>query len=312
MYQRNSLMKTFIFVKEGDAKPSVFRDLMETVNIRADSSDYDQQVGFYTHMNFNLRIGRNRTEESPKLPLALFHFTVDPTQSTQNADTFRVIDTDKMMSILDEGYDFVLFGFYSDDHLVVDYSVIKDAKYVVRDDKDVLIDYDTKQPISSNPSPNVSFITTLFGMIKMKPMPVYYLILDPNLVKISDGLDYTDEKNDITYRLDDKKHIKENFFTPDFGSTVTKIGNILITSADKFTIDLFGDSIYSHYATKGSVPKLDLTISSDLTVTSKNNKLNVQVTKPIGYVKYSILAGKFFNMVDSAEKLEFEFVVVKS
>jgi len=307
-------MKTFIFVKEGDAKPSIFRDLMETVNMRADKIDYDQQVGFYTHMDFNLRIGRNRTETKPELPLALFHFTVDPTQATQNEDTFRPIDTKKMMSILDSGYDFVLFGFYSDSHLVVDYSLIQNAKYVVRDENDVLIDYDTKEPINANQNQKVTFITTLFGMVKMKPLSVYYMILDSNLVKLSDGLDYTDEKNDITYRLDSKTHIKENFFAPEFGDTVIKIGsNVLIATTDQFTIDLFGRTIFKHHATEGTIPNLEVTISSDLTVIPQDgNKLSVQVTKPIGYIKYSIDAGKFFNMVDPAEKLEFEFVVVKS
>ena len=171
-------MKTFVFVKEGDAKPNIFRDLMETVNCRVDHSDYTQQVGFYSRMDYSLRLGSNRTNQNTEMPLALFHFTVDPTQTTQNADTFRPIDTKKMMDILEAGYDFVLFGFCSDSHLVTDYSLIQNAKYVVRDDKDRLIDYDTKEPIVADPNQSVAFITTLFAMIKFGPLSVYYLILD--------------------------------------------------------------------------------------------------------------------------------------
>lgn len=306
-------MTKFVFIKEGDAKPNIFIDLMETVNCRVDHSDYAQQVGFYSRMDYSLRIGRNRTDQNPEMPIALFHFTVDPTQATQNADTFRPVDIKKMMDILDGGADFVLFGFYSDSHLVTDYSLIQNAKYVIRDDKDRLIDYDTKEPITANANQKVAFITTLFGMVKLGPLPVYYLILDQDLVHVSDGFDYQDTVNDVRYHLDNDATVKENFFAPDFGKDVTQVGpNMLLTSADSFTIDVFGDSLFEQYMGKTATPTVDITVTSDLTVVTKKNKLTVTVTKPVGYVKYSIDAGKFFNMIQPAEKLEFEFVVLKS
>lgn len=306
-------MSKFVFIKEGDAKPNIFLDLMETVNCRIDHTDYSQQVGFYSRMDYSLRLGRNRTDQNPEMPLALFHFTVDPTQTTQNADTFRPVDVKKMMDILDAGADFVLFGFYSDSHLVTDYSLIQNAKYVVRDDKEVLIDYDTKQPILADPKASVAFITTLFGMVKIGPLPVYYLILDQDLVHISDGLDYQDTTNDVMYHLDNDATIKENFFSPTFDKGVTQIGpNILLTTVDSFTIDVFGDSLFEQYMGKTVTPATNITVDSDLTIAQKKNKITVTVTKPVGYVKYSVDAGKFFNTVQPAEKLEFEFVILKS
>lgn len=306
-------MKKIVCVKEGDFKPNIFNDLMETVNMRQDKTDYPQQAGFYTRMDFSFRVGRNRTEKNPQSPFALFHFSVNPTEAEQQSETFRPIDTNKMMDILDSGYDFVLFGFYSDSHLVTDYNLIQNAKYIVRDEQERLINYDTKDLIIEDVNGKITFITTLFGMIKVGSLPAYYLILDPNLVHTSDGFDYDDPVSDTKYHLDCDATIKEMFFAPAFNEGVTKINpNILLTSLDSFTIDIFGNSLFKQYIGTEETSVMNVTVDSNLTVTQNGNKLLVDVNKPIGYIKYTVNAGKFFNLIQSAEKLEFEFVVLKS
>lgn len=308
-------MKKVVFIKEIEHEKNMFSDLMETVNVRLDRTDYTQQVGFYTRVDYALRLGRNRSDQNADMPLALFHYLVDPVTPNQDANVYRPIDTAKMMKILEEGYDFVLFGYYSDSHLIPDYTLIKDAKYVVRNDKEVLIDYDTKEPIVNDQTQGIAFVTTLFGMVKFANLPVYYLILEQGLVKISDGFDYDDVANDTMYHLINKGTVKEDFITPTFGPDVTQVGNTLLCKTDSFTIDIFGDSLYKKYLGNDPIPDLGtgIVVDTNLNVPVQGgNKLTVNLTKPIGYVKFSFQQSKFFSMIQPEESLTFEYVVLKT
>src|SRR5512139_814201 len=119
-------MKRIVLIKEGEYRPSLFADFVETVN-----QPEAEQVGFYTRHDYTFRLTRNRSSLEPTFPIALAHYNVDVACQVQDPKLFRPIDTESMFAALDK-YEYVMFGAPTPTHLVHDQHLFAEAMYIAR------------------------------------------------------------------------------------------------------------------------------------------------------------------------------------
>jgi len=314
-------MKQLVLLKEGEYRANVFSDLVECIN-NMETSELDREkINFFARTDFSYRLHANRSGLGGGA-LALTTYLADPTSSDQEPQAFRAIDVEKMRAALDT-YPFVLFTTLAEDYNVDDSDVLIKGIYIVRDIDGHLINYDTGEPIFPEGNDGVNSIAkdaiSFFGMVKMKDMPIYYLIVDSSLVHIGDGFDFHDETYDVVFRkvTDHDGTVKENIFVPSFSDGVTQIGKQdLFCTESEMTIKFFDDEkgvIKSNNLTD-LLPDLDFTIESNfdhviadngVTLTLDYNELDT------GYVRIKFNLGHFFDNAQRKEDPCFEFVIHK-
>lgn len=302
----------YIFVKEGEYRPSAFADLVETVN-----RDDFEQVGFYSRMDQTLRLIRNRTDTNATHPLAVAHYCVDPTDTAQNPKLFRGVDINLMTAALDQ-YDYVLFGIVTDNHVVKDYGLVEDARYIVRDANGKLLDFQTGELIRPD-STSVTFMITFCGMVKVNGIPAYYLILDPKLLHVTDGFDYYHAATDTKFILlsDHDGNLKDNVFAPEVDDAKL-FGNIILTpnqSCAKLTFFKGEQSALRCEHTPTLIQdifyKLDTNCLWSLCRDTGAFIIHPPTTGP-GYFSIHFDCGKFFNLAHPSERPHFNYIIMSS
>ena len=314
-------MKQLVLLKEGEYRANVFSDLVESVN-NMETSELDREkINFFARTDFSYRLHVNQTPNA-STALALTTYLVDPTADNQVPQSFREIDVEKMRAALDT-YPFVLFASLTEDFSVADSDVLIKGIYIVRDSNGHLVNYDSGEQIFPGGNDGVTTITkdalSFLGMVKAKGMPIYYLIVDSNLVHIGAGFDYHDTANDVVFRkvTDHDGTVKENVFVPSFSNGATLVGkHDLFCSESELTIKFFDDDrgvIKSNELTE-LLPDLDVTIETNFNHVVQDNGVTLTLdysATDTGYVKIKFNLGHFFDNVQRKEDPSFEFVIHK-
>lgn len=312
-------MKQLVLLKEGDYRANVFSDLIECVNDTDTSDLAREKINFFARTDFSYRLHANMTPGADiEGALALTTYLVDPTNSEQDLRSFRPIDVEKMRTAL-ETYSFVLFSSLAENFSVKESDILFKGQYIVRDDEGHLIDLDTKKKLFpfGNDSANAIMkdAVSFFGMVKAKGLPIYYLIIDSNMVHLGDGFDFHDATNDVVFRkiTDHDGTIKENVFVPSFSSG-TLIGKYdIFTSESSITINFFNDTrgIIKLNNLTELLPDLDITVESNFDYVVEFNGVTLNLDKDVGFVKITFNLGPFFDGVQRKESPCFEYVIHK-
>lgn len=324
------MKQNYILIKDGDYRANVFSDVTELANNLMDSSgvpNYCSEVAeFYFRMNYSFRLIRNNTSVNPQHPLAVAHYSTDKESAIINPSMFKTVDIELMKSAL-VNYDFVILGTCSNQNVVKELDVLANAIYIVRDkNTGRLKNYETGEPITDEPTYQANNgvvgipVSSLVSMVKLGNLPFYYMILDPNLVKISDSIDYTDSTTNTVFRKiqDHDGTIKENLLRPSLSSNATLVGkeSIFVTGTT-FDINLFGDShsLFSVYQDFPSTGDIDAVIESNFPYTFTDNTVSVTVgdisSGNIGYLKIKLNFGAFFEQCQRKEAPVLEYVIHK-
>lgn len=314
-------MKQLVLMKEGEYRANVFSDLVESVNNMETSALDREKINFFSRTDFTYRLHVNQTGLGGGA-LALTTYLVDPKSDEQVPQSFRAIDVEKMRAALDT-YPFVLFASLAEDFAVNDSDVLIKGIYVVRDSNGHLVNYDSGEQIFPEGNDGVNSISkdalSFFGMVKMKDLPVYYLIVDSGLVHIGEGFDFHDETYDTVFRkvTDHDGTVKENVFVPSFSDGTTLVGkHDLFCTEGELTIKFFDDAngvIKSNELTD-LLPDLDVTIESNFNHAVANNGVTLTLDYSetnTGYVRIQFNLGHFFANVQRKEDPCFEFVIHK-
>lgn len=303
-------MNRIVLIKEGEYRPSLFADFVETVN-RPEA----EQVGFYTRHDYTFRLTRNRSTLEPTFPIALAHYNVDVACQIQDPKLFRPIDTESIFRALNK-YDYVMFGAITPSHIVQDQQLFGEAMYIARNEDNKLVNALTDEVLQPD-TDKVTFITTFFGVVRMKGLPVYVIILNSSLARVTDGFDYHHEPSDTLYSLvtDHDGTIKDTVFAP-FITGVREFGSVLYAEdAGGISFNFFTHpSVLRNMDTNSIFADCDYTIDTNLGYFMDGSTIHVSRPYPITSIAYyfsiTFHCGTFFEIASTIEQPTFNYVVI--
>lgn len=298
-------MNRIVLIKEGEYRPSLFADFAETVNQPA-----VEQVGFYSRHDYTFRLTRNRSTLDPTFPIAVAHYNVDVACEVQDPKLFRPIDTASMFKALDK-YDYVMFGAITQTHLVTDINLLATARFIARNSEGKLVDAFTDEVLQPDDN-KVTFVTTFLGMVRMKGLPVYAIILNPTMTHVTDGFDYYHASSNTMYSIvsDHDGTIKDTVFAPNIRGA-----------------RLFGETLLVHdfcvvltFFTTPSVLRnmhviVDedwVTIDTNLLYRIEDNTIIVFMdpNKPVAHFSIRFNCGTFFDVASIIEQPQFNYLII--
>ena len=303
-------MNRIVLIKEGEYRPSLFSDFVETVN-RAQ----DEQVGFYTRHDYTFRITRNRSNLDPTCPIALAHYSVDVANQIQDPNLFRPIDTEAMFTALTK-YDYVMFGAIHKSHLVTDQNLFVEAMYISRNADGKLVNSLTDEPLQPD-SDSVIFISTFLSMVRLDGLPVYAIILNPTLTHVTDGFDYYHTPASTLYSIatDNDGPIRDVVFAPKIAGA-QQFGSTLLVHGTPVTIEFFSPpaSVMQHLTSPHLLTDSIHTIDTDMEYTIDENTIIITPPLPgktsIKYFTISFECGRFFDVTNEYEQPIFRYLII--
>lgn len=304
-------MNRIVLIKEGEYRPSLYADFTETVNQVA-----IEQIGFYSRHDYTFRLTRNRSTTDPTYPLALAHFNVNVASQVQDPVLFRPVDTESIFTAL-EKYDYVVFGAITPTHLVVDQTLLIDAIYIARNCDGKLVNALTDQVLQPDTT-KVTFVTSFFGVVRMKGVPVYTIILNPTLTHVTDGFDYRHKQSNTLYSIvsDHDGTIKNTVFAPSIiGAEL--FGDTLLATHDSFVLSFFSSpSVLRDQKDDNLLANMSYTIDTNLTYTIDRQSIIVETPHveagnvTVNYFSITFHCGMFFDIASTTERPTFRYLVI--
>lgn len=330
------MTKKLILIKEGDYRPNLFSDFVEYVNNdyvaatdafqsyrerSAEIGDDHTYFGFYNRMDFSMRLAENYLATIDTRKIALIHYRNDPLNLDTSPDIFKVLDFNDICNTVDK-YGNAVFGLPVYQNTVPDYTVIKDATILARDaDKNVIIDVykDTAMTPGEDRTGQVQYlhkgvpVISYFGVVKIKDLPIYYVILDPRVTKISTGLYVENDFMNVRVISDHEGGVKNVLMTPHFSGNTDIVANYHVyTTEDELEVSVFeqADNLIKLYNV--DVSNVNLQVKSNYPVEIiPGGKLKIKITGPDGYLKFKVDGGDFFEVASHKDDLEFEYIIKK-
>lgn len=302
-------MRRIVLIKEGEYRPNLFADFAETVN----QLDVEQ-VGFYTRHDYTFRLTRNRSSIDTTFPLALAHYNVNVASVVQDPTLFRPINTELIFNALDE-YDYVMVGTVTNSHLITDQSLLPQVIYITRNDDGKLINVETKELIQPDGN-KVTFITNFFGVVRMKGLPVYTIILNSSLTHVTDGFDYDHRDTNTFYRLvtDHDGSVKTTVFNPSITGAI-QIGDTLLSQTNITAITFFDFPSVLNPWDGPLLQNVPHTITTDLKYEIIDDTIVLTTERDpskstIHHFAITFNCGTFYDIVGIIEKPTFSYLVI--
>ena len=306
----------FFFIKEGVSTPSLYSDVCESIN----NVDHEQ-LGFYTRMDFTFRLMRNRSLLQPELPFAIAHYHHNPTLLYPPDGYFLPIDFELAVKALDR-YDFVTLASVSKDHFTKESQLLSSMRYISRNANGKFVDVTTDEVLYPDRD-DVTFASSMITFLRLGKTQAYYVILNPSLLRASDGFDYHDEENDTLYKLVSQSDgsIRDEIFWPEVNNEYcTMVGNVIIqrTRYSELQIRFFCNPLSStcNENRKQWMDNIKVTVDcpewahfilSDGTIKICNSG-GLWTTRPL---KISFDGGPGFAGMKQSEKLTFEYIIIR-
>lgn len=154
---------------------------------------------------------------------------------------------------------------------------------------------------------------------KIKDTDIYYCILNNNLVELNQSIDFSNDTDSFYALTTFDGSFKNCVFKPSVTDAQFVGSNIIATSSDTFTLDMFGWSkIHMVAGTKtlipdSKLPDFDLQVQSSTTFTQNKNKIEVDMTdKQVATLSYRWITGTDLDFLQpESETLRYDFVVIK-
>jgi len=299
-------MKEFVLLKEGAYTVDAFADVMETFN------DFDhEELHYLTRTNVSVLLHANTSTNSDTHSLALSHFSIDPRDPPENTPSiYHPIDTNKLKAAANE-YGTAIVIALPTGNMMADNTILETINIAVRDESNRLIDYDTKEPFTK-PNEHLDSIT-FFGIIRLKGLPLYYLITDSSLVKIGDGFDFDDSAGTLFKQATDiDGHLRDCIFIPVVNDGNELINTNIFATSDIVEIDFFSHphSLFASSGVTDQLGEVEFDVKSNFNFSITNNKIIVDISAQVGYISIIPKLGSFSERAD-VEDIKFEFSIFK-
>jgi hypothetical protein len=298
----------YILVKAGERQLSVFSEFIELVNYQD-----VPQVGFYSLVPPGLRLVRNRTNDDRDCAFAVAHYVIDPAKSRQHEAYHKPINTALLLQAV-ETYDYVMVGMVTSTHLPSEEQRITNLSYIARGADGQLIDLETNQPVRDDF--RVTFLTGLFGFIRIEGFPAYYMILNPNLIHVTDGFDFFHTQEDTLWMLinEHDETLRNRMFAPRVSDNARMIDSTILVDGTEFELNLFTDpcNVFRREDKGQLLDNALWTVTSNLNFKTSSGAFIVDAPVPgkVGFFELTFHGGHFFKVAKPSERLIFKYVVI--
>lgn len=287
----------YVLVRQSRQLASPFSDLISTVNRQG------QPLGFYQRIEPSMRIVRNRTLNNTDSPFAIARYHVDPWMKVQPSNYFRGINVSVIEQLMSK-YDHVVYGRINHGTTVADHTSLDLAVYVAKDQDGNLINAQTEELIG----PDVT-IVSFYALVRIQNLPVYYLIVNSNLVSVTDGFNFHHPETDTSWiLLSEDNSFRDSVLSPTVtGGTL--VGNTIIrsTTGHGVTLQLFSTGILRNENI--DLFNLKYTIKSSLECSSYGDCVLIADSGKPGYVKIKFDFNQYFaDSTTDSQTLEYVIV----
>lgn len=199
-------------------------------------------------------------------------------------------------------------------HTAVEQSLHK-MQYLSRTQDGRLIDVVTGQVVDET----IPYATTLlFGFVRLRGLPMYYLIPNTDFVHVTDTVDLLDLANDALWVgiTPTDGTLAERVLTPTVVGA-TAVDNTIIADKSEFEIDLFGGntSFFRDRDRSQMLRDAQFSLSTNLVCrVSDDGVIKVKIPGDIktGYIDLTLNCGTFFTVASKAEQLRVKYVVLRT
>lgn len=311
-----------IFIRYDTSEGYSWSDCLETTNTEVagvDSStikDFDQPVHYYYKSDNKIRIFKTDNDNTnlPYLSIGL------PVGVRNQSFAINYIDFNLITSTLEKSkFDAIHFAYHhkegEDPRISAKrLDIMETSSYYARNKKSKKMqNVVTGEDITS---PEV-IMSVWFTVFKLGDTDTYYLVVNPNLVSITNDLTGS-TKTEHYYLINAHDgNLKTAVFKPSFSGCKQIGDNILYTDGDTIGIDVLGNSFLHGFSggkkmPYAELPFLESVIDSSFEYTREQNTLTFNVDKNVGYIKYNLKTNTPLDyFLSGAEKLEYSFVVIK-
>lgn len=323
------MAKRLILVKDGSYSPNLFADFSEFINNRdchvltTVSNNVNDALhppshailSFFNRMAFTFQLVNNIMSTRSSDSIAISHYTNDPFYPSPEPGMFSVLDLDALCTYADQ-YESFVYGTVQNDDATTSSNVLARATILARDRETMAVkDVVSDTVISPSRYPPFVPIVSLFGMVKLKHLPVYYMIMDSRLLKTGSGLDIRTDELVVQAITEHDGSIRDNIITPEFSSNVEVLsGGQLYVTGNSFEVTLFDQPTNLLRVGEVDTSQVDVTAKSNMSVTvNPGGKIQVIIPDGIiaGFLKIKMPGGLFFDMVSYPESLSYDYAITK-
>lgn len=300
----------YILVKSGERQPSTFSDFKELVNY----VDDNPQVGFYTLVNPGVRLVRNRKPNNHDCAFAIVHYVVDAASPVQHESYHYPINSALLMAAADK-YDYVMAGIVTSSHLPSDEQRLINMQYIARRADGVLVNVETELPIRDDHT--VTYMTAMFGFVRVKGFPAYYMIINDALLHVTDGFDFFDVPQDTLWMLltEHDGAMRDRMFMPEVSADARLIGSTIMVQGSGFDLKLFDNpcSVFRNEDTAAILANASYKVTTNLKYNVVGNvfKVDTPYHGTQGFIELEFDCGRFFAVARPHEKPTFKYVVLR-
>jgi len=305
-------MKRLFLAKVGEYRPNLFSDIAHFVN-HSGSDNFPEVLRFVKRSDFTFRLYRSNSS-SAREPLALVTYSYDPLKDGVNPDKYFPIEIKTIVEALDS-YEFVLVGRVIASGSIGENAILSSLQYLTRDKLGRLIDLKTGQVVIKEKSEegySAATVLSMFGVIKLGPLPIYYLVLDSGTTSLVDFIEYTDLDNDtIVFPLQDYDGtVAQHLMHVATSENVTRVGtHSLFVKGSTATLTFFTD-FWANFFSYNDLQQLpQATISGSCEHIVDGRTIHLKVNKPISTLRIEFNLGRFFDLVIGDEKPVVEFLI---
>ena len=282
----------------------VSNDPVETLK---NEREYEQKANVYTQISNQVKLSPNGSNF--KVQVALQRGT-EGVKEVDMSEAFNTLTTQNGF------YEAVHFGYiFNEDGRAKDFEVIENSIFFARDPKtNRFVNAVTEEELTDR---NYIEAAVWFTMYRVKGTDIYYMVVNPNLVAVSEEL--SGKYEDVQYfHLNTRDGtFRTKVLAPNVSGGSLIGDNIIVATGDEVVIDTFGLSIL-HYESGAPLQedlpaKIEMQVNSSAPYTREGSVITLDLTnKKVATVTYQWMTGTYLDSsLTGNESLKYSFAIVK-
>lgn len=317
-------MKRLILVRSGSPVANTFSSISECINncpvvqdifSPSTSKQYNEDpavtLSFFNQVALTFQLVGTG---NPQAPLAISHYTNHAHDPLITPQTYHVLDLDLLCDVADT-VGVVVIGTVQRDEPISAANVLQHIGMFARNpDNGDITDVLARCVIDPVPGTSTIPIVPFFSIIKVRNIPVYYIISDSRLLTPGHNMEIESDTNVIRHVTDAYGTIRDELITPRFSDNVEVLqGDRLFVTGNTFTISMLGCNTNLLRKYDVDITGLDFRTKSNFNVRVDTSDLTVTVTRStsssVGFLKLRIVGGPFLDGVATNEAFVYDYSI---
>lgn len=308
-----------VFIKVQSSVGQSWADSIESVNSYSEGvstdpvealkneRDYAQRVNVYTQISNQIKLSPDNGNF--KIQIAFPRPDVEP-RVIDMQDAFNTLTTQNGF------YEAVHFGYiFGEDGRGKDFEVIQNSIFFARDPKTKrFVNAITEEELTEN---DYLEAAVWFTMYRVKGTDLYYMVINPNLIAVSEDLSGKFEDAQYFHLNTRDGTFRSKVFAPNISGGSLIGENIVVASGDEVVLDTFGLSML-HYESgeplQEDLPaKLEMVVNSTVPYTRDGSIITIDMKdKKVATLSYQWITGTYLDSaLTGNESLRYSFAIIK-